>query len=111
MRGTPPFGGFYENSVPIFQRKTVTVEHMDMIPIGCITAKILHSLADKLVKLEHWQRQIGGPRKDLPCLRLLQGGRDGRITALVQSGTMTLKLALRKGEEWVVLGDALKISD
>jgi hypothetical protein len=46
----------------------------------------------------------------MPCLRLIQGARDGRITALVQTGDITLKLRL-KGDEWVVLGDALKVSD
>lgn len=110
-RGTPPFGGFYEDSVPVFQRKTVTVEQADLLPIGCITAKTLHLLASKLVQLENWHRRNGGPKNEIPCLRMLRGSRDGHITALVSSGGITLKLALKGGEDWIVLGDALKVSD
>ena len=90
---------------------------IDLLPLGCVTSKILISLATKLTKLEYWHRQHGGDNKGAPCLRLLQGSREGRITALVQSGNMTLKLALRRragstGEdEWIVLGDALKVAD
>lgn len=111
VRGTPPFGGFYEDSVPVFQKKTVTVEHINLIPNGCITAKVLHLLANKLIQMENWQRRNGGSKTDVPCLRLLQGSRDGRITALVQTGNITLKLAMKGGDEWIVLGDALKVSD
>jgi hypothetical protein len=81
---------------------------MEPLPIGCLTAARLLSLARTLNRLEVWYRQHGKP--DKPCLRLVQGARNNRITALVQVGDMTLKLQL-KGEEWIVLGDALKVCD
>lgn len=105
---------FYAQSVPIFRKTTVQVEDADLLPTGCVTAKVLMALAVKLNKLEQWHRTIAGKPDGAPCLRLIQGSRDGRITALVQSGNMTLKLALKRGtgeDEWVVLGDALKVSD
>lgn len=106
---------FYAHSilVPIYRKTTVQVEDADLLPVGCVTSKVLMALAVKLNKLEQWHRSVAG-KTEPPCLRLVQGSRDGRITALVQSGNMTLKLALKRGtgeDEWVVLGDALKVSD
>lgn len=90
----------------------MTVENMDMLPIGCLNAKVLRALASKMDQLEMFHRKHGGKKHDAPCLRLVQGSREGRITALVQSGGMMLKLSLRGSEsEWIVLGDALKVSD
>jgi hypothetical protein len=83
---------------------------VDLYPVGCITADRLFSLARTLNRLERYHKRLGGKHHDMPCLRLIQGARDGRITALVQTGDITLKLRL-KGDEWVVLGDALKVSD
>lgn len=87
----------------------IPVEYMDPLPIGCVTADRLFSLARTLNKLESWYRRHTKTH-EAPCLRLVQGARDGRITALVTVGSITLKLAL-KGDDWVVLGDALKVSD
>lgn len=110
-----PFGGFYSNSTPVpvfsgYRKEIVPVETVDLFPNGCITAKVLHSLASKLIKLEMFQRRQTGKMQGTPCLRLIQGSRNGRITALVHAAGVTLKLVLR-GDDWVVLGDALKVSD
>lgn len=92
--------------------------HADLLPAGIVTAKVLMGLANKLQKLDYWQRQRhAGQHTEPPYLTLLQVSSEGRVTALVQSNGITLKLALRRkasstGEdEWVVLGDALKVSD
>lgn len=77
-----------------------------MLPVGCVKAEDLHSLARSLKKVEAWHQKHGGKKGDEPCLRLIQGARTGRVTALVQSGNMTIKLALRDGD-WMILGDAL----
>lgn len=86
----------------------IPVAYMDLLPNGCITSHKLISLANQLSKMERWYRQHRV--NDVPCLRLVQGSRDGRITALVQVGSITLKLQM-KGDDWIVLGDALKVSD
>jgi hypothetical protein len=82
---------------------------MDPLPTGCVTADALLNLARMLNKLESWYRRQS-KQHEIPCLRLVQGSRNGRITALVQVGPITLKLAM-KDENWIVLGDALKVSD
>jgi hypothetical protein len=87
----------------------IPVVYVEQLPIGCVTAESLLNLARTLSKLESWYRRHS-KKHELPCLRLIQGSRDGRITALVQVGEITLKLQLKSGE-WVVLGDALKVSD
>ncbi len=93
------------------------MSEIDLIPIGCVTARVLMSLANKLRKLEYWHKHNGGAKLEPPSLRLIQCSKQGKVTALVQSGNLTLKLALRYNashtgeEDWVVLGDALKISD
>lgn len=78
-----------------------------MIPVGCVKPEDLYSLARAMHKMHAWHQRHGGDEKDKPCLRLIQGARNGKVTALVQSGGMMLKLALRDGE-WIALGDALK---
>lgn len=83
---------------------------MEPLPQGCLTADRLHGLAKMLNKLEGWARRQGIKSSAPPCLRLIQGSRDSRITALVEVGDTTLKLQM-KNEEWIVLGDALKVSD
>jgi len=88
----------------------IVVTHVEMYPSGCLTADRLFSLARTLNRLERYHKRHGGRNSDAPCIRLIQGARDGRITALVQTGNMTLKLQL-KGEDWIVLGDALKVTD
>ena len=86
----------------------IKVECMDLLPIGCVTSDKLLSLANQLNKMEKWYRQRN--IDEVPCLRLVQGSRDNRITALVQVGKLTLKLRM-KGDSWIVMGDALKVSD
>lgn len=81
---------------------------MDPIPVGCLTANRLLNLARTLNRLEVWYKRHG--KHEVPCIRLVQGARDGRLTALVQVGAITLKLVM-KGDDWIVLGDALKVSD
>jgi hypothetical protein len=81
-----------------------------MIPKGCVKPDDLHSLARALNRLKAFHSKHGGASKDDPCLRLIQGSRNGRITALVESGGMMLKMALKDGE-WIALGDALKALD
>lgn len=88
---------------------TVIVEHANILPNGLVTARVLISLANKLQKFEYWHRQHGGASKDTPFVRHIQG-EGGRVTATVQAGNVSLKMALR-GDEWIVLGDALKLSD
>lgn len=89
------------------------MEDANYLP-GLVTAKILHSLANKLNQVEKYSRQHGNPTQ--PTLRLLQN-EGGRVIALVQTGNVNLKLALRRNaattgeEEWILLGDALKVSD
>lgn len=84
---------------------------MEPLPQGCLTAERLFSLARMLNKLEGWARRQGLAKGHVtPCLRLVQGSRDNRVTALVEVGDVTLKLQM-KGEDWIVLGDALKVSD
>lgn len=89
---------------------TIVVAYMEYYPSGCLTAERLFNLAKTLNKLERYHRRHGGKLVDSPCLRLVQGARNGRVTALVETGDMMLKLQL-KGEEWIVLGDALKVTD
>ena len=88
---------------------TVVVEHANILPSGVLTARVLVSLANKLQKFEYWHRHHGGGPRDTPYVRNIQG-EYGKITATVQSGELVLKIAL-KGDDWVVLGDALKVSD
>jgi len=93
------------------------VSDADLLPSGCVPAKVLSSLVIKMRKLDYWRKSHGEPHLDPPSLRLLQFTPEGRVTALVQSGDMNLRLALRRNasstgeDEWVVLGDALKVSD
>lgn len=95
--------------VEFHRSETVTVEHANLLPGGVVTARVLITLANKLQKLEYWHKHHGGSPKEVPYVKHLQG-EGGKVTALVQSGTMTLKMALR-GDDWIVLGDALKVSD
>ncbi len=102
--------------ISTYENSTVPVTQADLLPSGLVTAKVLIGLANKLSKLEYWQRHhqrsIGSV--EIPYLRLLRVSPEGRITALIQSGNLTLKLALRRStgdDEWIVLGDALKVSD
>lgn len=83
---------------------------MEMYPSGCLTADRLFSLARTLNRMERYHKRLRGKPTDAPCIRLIQGARNGRVTALVQTGNMTLKLLLQ-GEDWIVLGDALKVTD
>lgn len=79
----------------------------EMIPKGCITASDLHSLAQALHRLESWHKAHGGARDEEPCLRLIRVDHDGRISALVQSGDMFVKLVL-KGGTWIfIMGDTI----
>lgn len=83
----------------------------DYLPGGMLTARVLNGLAITLQKLETWHKSHNpGQSLEPPYIRLLQVSSEGRVSALVQSGDFTLKLILRRGA-WVVLGDALKISD
>lgn len=108
--GTPPFGGFYEASKPLFvKRETVKVEYPDLLPAGCLTARVIHNLANKLHQIDKFSKQHG--TIEVPYLKYLQAGNDGRVHAFVVTGSITLKLALRSDDEWIVLGDALKVSD
>jgi hypothetical protein len=79
-----------------------------MLPVGCVQVEDLLSLARAMNKVQAWHKRHGGQKDDDPCLRLIQGARTGRITALVQSGSMMIKMALKDGE-WMILGDALKV--
>ena len=82
----------------------------EYLPNGMTTSRVLSSLASALQKLEYWHRQHTGQHLEPPYLRLLQVSSEGRVSALVQSDTVTFKLIFRKGS-WVMLGDALKVSD
>lgn len=96
--------------VEFYGSPKVIVEHANILPSGILTAKVLIALANKLQKFEYWQRHNGGPHpRETPFVRHIQG-EGGKVTATVVSGAMSLKLAL-KGDDWIVLGDALKVSD
>lgn len=116
-RGTPPFGGFYENSVtmfhpepsPVFQKKTVTVEYPNALP-SYVNAKVLHLLANQLIRLERLYRHQN-IKMEPPYIKLLNY-QNNQVVALVQHGPSIVKLIWRRSEEtWIVLGDTLKIND
>lgn len=86
------------------------MKESDLIPVGCVKIEYLYALARTMHRLHAWHVRHGGKNIDAPCLRLIQGARTGRVTALVQSGNMMIKLVLRDGE-WISLGDALSAPD
>lgn len=79
-----------------------------MLPIGCITASALHSLAASINRLESWHKSHGGPKAEIPCLRVIEYDPiQERPIAKVFSGHIHWELVLDRGE-WRFLGDALK---
>jgi hypothetical protein len=68
-----------------------------VLPIDCITATALHSLARALERLAAFHRERGGAAPDAPCLTHVMV-EDRGVIARVRSGDRTYKLLLVKND-------------
>jgi len=84
------------------------VQDPNYLPLGCITASALYSLAAALNRLHSWHRSHGGQMKDEPCLRLISWDEASKkTTAIVTSGKLHWDLIYKNGE-WMFKSEALK---
>lgn len=73
----------------------------NMLPVDCITASALYSLAAALNRLRAWHMKHSGMRKHEPCLRMIRW--DLKLEcpiAVVFSGDIHWTLLYKKGE-WI----------
>jgi hypothetical protein len=71
-----------------------------LLPLHCINAQALYSLARVLDRLNAFHSELNGTPPDRPCLKQLWVADEKHIHARVQSGTKTFTLEL-VDSEWV----------
>jgi len=82
-------------------------DRLTMLPLGCIEAENLYTLARALKRLQAWHIDHGGQSKEKPCLRLIERSeKDNETRAIIFSANQHWKLVLRKGE-WIFISEAL----